>query len=60
MIQRYKCSLQELAEQLLLGSPGLMVMGGGSCSEGCGLESQYCIKDGHFSRIFVVKSAMFA
>ena len=37
------------------GSPGLVVMGGDSCSKGRGFESRYCILDGHFSRIFVVK-----
>ena len=30
-----------------------MVMGGDSCSEGCGFESQHCILDGH---LFVVKN----
>ena len=30
------------------GSPGLVVMGRDSCSEGCGFESQYRILDGHF------------
>ena len=34
-------------------------MGGESCSEGCGFESQHCILDGHFSHIFVVKIVMF-
>ena len=38
-----------------------MVMGGDSCSEGCGFESQRHILDGHdiFSHIFVVKNVMF-
>ena len=42
-------------------SPGLVVMGGDSCSEGCGFESQCRILDGHdiFSHIFVVKIVMF-
>ena len=31
----------------------LLVMGGDSCSEGRGIESQYCILDGHFSHIVV-------
>ena len=35
-----------------------MVMGGGSCFEGRGFESQYHILDGHFSHIFVVKNVM--
>ena len=35
-----------------------MVMGGGSCSEGCGFKSRGCILDGHdiFSHLFVVKN----
>ena len=37
------------------GSPGLVVMGGDSLSEGHGFESWYHILDGHFSHIFVVK-----
>ena len=37
------------------GSPGLVVMGGDSCSEGCGFESQHHILNGHFSHLFVVK-----
>ena len=36
-------------------SPGLVVMGGESCSKGCGFESRHRILDGHFSHIFVVK-----
>ena len=35
-----------------------MVMGGDSCSEGQGFESQHSILDGHFSHIFVVKIVM--
>ena len=37
------------------GSPGLVVMGGDSHSEGRGFKSQYRILDGHFSHILVVK-----
>ena len=40
------------------GSPGLVVMGGDSCSEGRGFESQHRILDGHFSHLFVVKIVM--
>ena len=29
------------------GSPGLVVMGGDSCSESRGFESRHCILDGH-------------
>ena len=35
-----------------------MVMGGGSCSEGCGFDSQHHTLDGHFSNLFVVKIVM--
>ena len=42
---------------------GLVVMGGDSCSEGCGFESQHQILehqilDGHFSHLFVIKIVM--
>ena len=37
------------------GSPGLVVMGRDSCSEGRGFESRHHILDGHFSHLFVVK-----
>ena len=40
------------------GSPGLVVMGGDSCSEGHGFESQHHILDGYFSHLFVVKFVM--
>ena len=40
-------------------SPGLVVTGGDSCSEGCGVESQNRILDGNFSHQFVVKIVMF-
>ena len=36
------------------GSPGLVVMGGDSCSEGCGFESQHRILDGHFFHIYLL------
>ena len=36
--------------------PGLVVMGGDSCPEGCGFESCHRILDGHFSRVFAVKN----
>ena len=41
------------------GSPGLVVMGRDSRSEGRGFESRHRILDGHFSRVFVVKIIMF-
>ena len=34
-------------------------MGGDSCSEVRGFESQYQILDGHFSHLFVVKIVIF-
>ena len=37
------------------GSPGLVVMGGDSCSKGCGFKSQHRKLDGLFFHIFVVK-----
>ena len=42
-------------------SPGLVVMGGDSCSEGRGFEYQRCILYGHniFSHIFVERIVMF-
>ena len=36
-----------------------MVIGGDSCFEYCGFESQHCMLDGHFSFIIVVKIVMF-
>ena len=43
------------------GSPGLVVMGGDSCSEGRGFKSQHHIQDGHFYiYLFVVKIVLFA
>ena len=35
-----------------------MVMGGYSCYEGRGFESQHRVLDGHFSHIFVAKIVM--
>ena len=40
------------------GSPGLVAMRGDSGSEGREFESWYCILDGHFSHISVVKIVM--
>ena len=40
---------------MLGGSHGLVVMGGDSCSEGRGFESQHYVLDGHFSHFIVVK-----
>ena len=40
------------------GNPGLVVMGGDSCSEGRGFKSQHRILDGHFSHIFAVRFVM--
>ena len=40
------------------GSPGLVVMGGDSCPEGCGFKSQRCLLNGHFFIYVVVKFVM--
>ena len=41
------------------GRPGLVVMGGGSCSKGCEFESRHHIQDGHFfTYLFVVNFVM--
>ena len=59
-----RCDKEESSQKITLtnlkgcGSPGLVVMGGDSCSNGRGFESQQCILDGHFSHIFVVKIGM--
>ena len=37
------------------GSPGLVVIGGDSCFEGCGFESQYHILDGNFFTLICCK-----
>ena len=41
--------IENIVNNLLLlgGSPGLVVMGGDSCSEGRGFKSRHCILDGH-------------
>ena len=46
---------------VLVGSPGQVAMGGDSCSEGCGFESQRRILDGLniYSHILVVRIVMF-
>ena len=41
------------------GSPGPVVMGIDSHSEGHGFKSRHRILDGHFSHVFVVKIVMF-
>ena len=50
-----KDSIEIVSEVLVLsslaklsGSPGLVVKGGDSCSDGRGFESQCCILDGSF------------
>ena len=43
----------------MLRSPGLVVIGGDTCFESRGFESQYRILDGHYSHIFVRKIEMF-
>ena len=41
------------------GSPGLGITGGGSCYSAHEFESQHRILDGRFSRLFVIRIAMF-
>ena len=43
---------------LIIGSPGLVVMGGDSWSKDCEFKFQHHILDGHFSHLFVVKLVM--
>ena len=52
------CTLQNYALKSAF-SPGRVVMGGVSCSKGCGFESQRGTLDGIFSHLFVVKIVMF-
>ena len=42
----------------LCSLPGLVVIGGDSCSGDCQFKSQYCIIDRHFSHWSVVKIVM--
>ena len=37
---------------MLGGSPGLVVMGGDSCFEGCGFESHHRILDGYLKNYY--------
>ena len=54
-----KTWMKSHCQQYVAKSPGLVVMGGDSCSKGCGFKSQHRILDGHFSHLFVVKIVMF-
>ena len=51
MLKLKKYSFQE--------NPGLVVMGGDSCSKGREFKSHQRILDGHFSHLFVVRIVMF-
>ena len=42
--------------KLMEGSPGLLVMGGDSCSEGCEFESKHRVLDGHFFKFICWKN----
>ena len=44
---------------MLGGSPGLVVMGGDSCSEGCGLNPSTVYWMDIFSHLFYVKIVLF-
>ena len=54
----YAYYLPEPKQHKMGGSPGLVVMGRDSHSEGRGFDSQHRILDGHFSHLFVVKIVM--
>ena len=56
--QRFKKIFSFLKTLAMGGSPGLVVMGGDSCSEGRGFESRCRILDGHniFSHIICCKN----
>ena len=57
MNKAHKLSGEKLG-QLAGGRPGLVVMGGDSCSNGYEFESQCRVLNGHFSHIFDVKIVM--
>ena len=42
-------------ERVESGSPGLVVMGGDSRSEGSGFQSQHCIQHGHLFKLICCK-----
>ena len=51
-----KRKLRKISKKISMGgSPGLVVMGGDSCSKDCEFESWLHILDGHFPHLFVVK-----
>ena len=50
---------REKTERERMGrSPGLVVMGGDSCTEGRGFGSWHHILERHFSQIFIVNSVL--
>ena len=52
--------IQKTNNNFILGeSPGLLVMGGDSCSKGCGFKSQHHILDGHFFTFICCKNCNF-
>ena len=51
----YKTFAIELS--LVHHKPGLVVMGGDTCSEGCGFESEHSILDGHFFTCICCKNS---
>ena len=46
----------EEREREMGGSPGVVVMGGDSWSEGCGFKSKHCILDGHSFSLICCKN----
>ena len=51
--------LEHKQQDALGGSPGLVVMGGDSCTEGRGFDSHLHVLDGYISHILVAKNVMF-
>ena len=47
--------IKKKLKYFLDGNRGVVVMGGDSCSEGCGFESRHHTLDGHILHTFVVK-----
>ena len=47
--------LEHKQQDALGGSPGLVVMGGDSCTEGRGFDSHLHVLDGYISHILVAK-----
>ena len=49
IVKRSSTSIVAKISNFMGGSPGLVVMGGDSCSKSHGFKSWHCILNGHFS-----------